>query len=124
MKKIRLLFIVACLACLGVFSGLLTAHATPYQAPERIKAVMIGDRLVDVAVSLGVLPEGMSVRASIWPQAHGYKYSAQLLGCPKCIVSRVPEAVPSFLRERGITRVIIEKSSKFCLYMKNVDPGT
>lgn len=120
MKKIHILFVVLCLACMGVLLGVTGAFATPYKAPEKIKAVMVGDRLVNVSVKLGVLPEGMAVRASMWPQADGLKVASQLLGCPNFVTFKHPEAIAKFMKERGITRLILEKSSKFCLYKPKV----
>ena len=123
MKKIRTLFVVACLTGLALLMTFAVASATPPKAPEKIKAVMVGDRLVDVALSLGVVPEGMSVRLSMWPdKAPALKVAGQVLGCPNCVVKKRPKAIPSFMKEHGITRIIIEKSQKFCLYMKDVNP--
>ncbi|BDQ38720.1 hypothetical protein SYK_30800 [Pseudodesulfovibrio nedwellii] len=122
MKKIRLLLIVTCLSCMAILFGLTCANATPYKAPEKIKAVMVGDRLVDVALKLGVVAEGMAVRASMWPKADEIKMASQLLGCPNYVTVKHPETIANFMKERGITRLILEKSVKFCLYKKKVNP--
>ncbi|MEF2232136.1 MAG: ABC transporter substrate-binding protein [Pseudodesulfovibrio sp.] len=120
MKTSKIMFYAAvlslCLACAA-------AQASPTKAPERIPVVMVGDRLVDVAAALGVLPEGMAVRASMWPAAQSYKYAAQLLGCPNYVTRKHPEAVAAFMKQRGIRRLILEKSEKFCLYMPKVNPA-
>ncbi len=71
-------------------------------APEKIKVIMIGDRLVDVAFNLGVLPEAMSVRCSMWPMCKELINTTQILGCPKCIVDKNPSIVPNTAKERGI----------------------
>lgn len=123
MKKTRIIFIAACLSCLALLMSFAVASASPPKAPEKIKAVMVGDRLVDVALKLGVVPEGMSVRLSLWPdKAKALPVASQVLGCPRCVVKKRPKAVASFMKERGITRLIVERSSQFCLYMKDVDP--
>lgn len=122
MKKIRILFVSVVLSCMAILFGLTCASANPYTAPEKIKAVMVGDRLVDVALKLGVVAEGMSVRASMWPKAREIQAASQLLGCPKRVVVKRPDTVASFMKERGLTRLILEKSPKFCLYMKDVNP--
>ncbi|MBI9080660.1 MAG: ABC transporter substrate-binding protein [Pseudodesulfovibrio sp.] len=113
---------VLCLASLFLLAAVGGAFANPLQVPERIKAVMVGDRLVDVAMNLGVVPEGFSARASMWPQADSLKLSSQLLGCPMRVTIKKPETVGIFMKEHGITRLILEKSPKFCLYMKKADP--
>ncbi|NDV19064.1 ABC transporter substrate-binding protein [Pseudodesulfovibrio sp. JC047] len=121
MKKIRVLFIAACLGCLAVLCTLSGASASPAKAPERIKAVMVGDRLVDVSLKLGVVPEGMSVRLSMWDdKAPALRLATQVLGCPNYVTMKHPEAIGNFMKERGITRLILEKSTKFCLYKQKV----
>jgi len=123
MKKIRVLFIAACLGCMAVLFALSGAFATPAKAPEKIKAVMVGDRLVDVSLKLGVIPEGMAVRLSMWDdKAPSLRLASQILGCPNYVTVKHPDAVANFMKERGITRLILEKSNKFCLYKKKVTP--
>lgn len=97
-------------------------QASPPKAPEKIPAVFIGDRLIDVAFNLGFLPEGMSLRCSLWPKCKQLKTASQVIGCPRCIVKKNPKALPTFLKERGIKRVIIERSPQFCIYMPKVSP--
>lgn len=122
MRKIRVLTTVLCLGCLAAMLSLTGASASPAKAPERIRAVMVGDRLVDVALTLGVVPEGMAVRASMWPKAPELRLATQLLGCPNCVATKAPETVANFMKERGITRLILEKSARFCLYKTKVEP--
>ena len=123
MKKIRIILLAACLACMALFMTFSVVGATPPKAPERIKAVMIGDRLVDVSLKLGVIPEGISVRLSMWPdKIKVLPVATQVLGCPNCVTTKRPKCVPTFMKEQGITRIIIEKNDKFCLYMPKVNP--
>ena len=123
MRKIRVPFVVSCLSCLALLMTFSVAGATPPEVPEKIKAVMVGDRLVDVALKLGVIPEGMSVRLSLWPdKAQALPVATQILGCPSCVTRKRPGCVAAFMKERGITRIIIERSNKFCLYMKDISP--
>lgn len=116
--KKGLLLLAAGVFALGMFSR---AEAGPVVVPEKINAVMIGDRLVDVALNLGVLPRGMSVRCSMWPKCRDVKLASQVLGCPKCLIDKQPKKLAAFMREQGINRLILEKSSQFCLYRK-IDP--
>jgi len=122
MKKSKMILAVFCLASLVLLAVVGGAFANPRQAPEKIKAVMVGDRLVDVAANLGVVPEGFSARASMWPKADELSLASQLLGCPMRVTIKKPETVGAFMKERGITRLILEKSARFCLYMKKADP--
>lgn len=97
------------------------ASATPSKAPQRLDAVFIGDRLVDVAYNLGFVAEGAALRCSLWPMCDELKNATQILGCPNRIL-RKTETVPDFLKERGITRVIVERTPHFCIYKPEVAP--
>lgn len=89
---------------------------------ETLPAVMVGDRVVDIAYNLGVLPECMSVRASLWPMADKFKTVSQPVGCPKCVTTARKNAVPGALKTHGISRVIIEKNDQFCLFTPGLKP--
>ncbi len=129
MKSISKQTVLKNLAFLSIFSlGLLlffpqTSGAKPRIAPEKINVIMIGDRLVDVSFNLGVLPEAMSVRCSMWPMCKQLLNATQVLGCPKCIVDRIPNIVPDTAKKRGIKRIIIEKHPNFCIYKPKVKPA-
>ena len=100
-----------------------TAESKRKIAPKKIKVIMVGDRLVDIAFNLGVLPEAMSVRCSLWPMCKQLLNASQVLGCPKCIVDRIPNIVPDTAKKRGIKRIIIEKHPNFCIYKPKVKPA-
>lgn len=91
------LFII-CFGLVLLFSQTTEARK---KAPERIKAIMIGDRLVDVAFNLGILPEAMSVRCSMWPMCKELLNASQVVGCPSCIVNKNPDIVPDTAKKRG-----------------------
>lgn len=123
MKKVRILLTVATLSCLALIMTFAVASASPAKVPEKIKAVMVGDRLVDVCLQLGVVPEGMAVRLSMWPdKAPALRLATQVLGCPNRVTVKYPETIANFMKEKGIKRLILEKSNKFCLYKKKVNP--
>lgn len=84
---------------------------------------MVGDRLVDVSFNLGVLPEAMSVRCSLWPMCKQLLNATQVLGCPKCIVDRIPNIVPDTAKNLGIKQIIIEKHPNFCIYKPKLKPA-
>ena len=119
-KALAFLFIMV--TGLVLFSSQ-TAEAKRKIAPEKIKVIMVGDRLVDVAFNLGVLPEAMSVRCSMWPMCKELINTSQILGCPKCIVDKTPSIVPNTAKKRGIKRIIVEKHPNFCIYKPKVKPA-
>jgi len=90
--------------------------------PEIIDAIIVGDRAVDIAWHLGVLPEAMSIRGSSWPMAKTLKTASQIIGCPKRITVKAKETLPDAIREYGIHRVIIERSAPFSLYCPQIKP--
>ncbi len=82
--------------------------------PERQDVVMIGDRLVNVAYHLGVVPRAMSIRGDVWAFGRTLaETSSMILGCPHYIVAKDPEIVPRTLGETGIRRVLIEHTPGF-----------
>jgi ABC-type Fe3+-hydroxamate transport system substrate-binding protein len=90
--------------------------------PQKIDVIIIGDRVVDIAYNLGVLPTAMSVRASMWPMAKNLKSVTQILGCPMRTTVKKKETIPEALTRFNINRVIAEKSDPFCLYKPEVKP--
>lgn len=101
-----------------------SVHAkAPPQEIEKANVIMIGDRLIDVAYHLGVIPAAMSARASMWPLARELgRTSSRLLGCPKCVTVKNPGIVPETILKLGIHRLLIETSPQFCLYEPKVSP--
>jgi hypothetical protein len=89
--------------------------------PDRVNVIIIGDRVVDIAYNLGVLPVAMSVRGSLWPMAKQFKAASRILGCPRCIVLK-KGTVPRACRTYGVRRLIVEKSDPYCLYKPEVKP--
>jgi hypothetical protein len=89
--------------------------------PDRVNVIIIGDRVVDIAYNLGVLPVAMSVRGSLWPMAKQFKAASRILGCPRCIVLK-KGTVPRACRTYGVQRLIVEKSDPYCLYKPEVKP--
>ena len=112
-----------------ILAGLLLISSQPAQAkqkkspPEKIKAIMVGDRLVDIAYNLGVVPEAMVVRCSLWPLCGKLKIMIQPLGCPRCVTSFKKKIIAETAERLGIKRIIIEKNSNYCLYMPDVRPA-
>ena len=96
--------------------------APKVKPPQKIPAIIVGDRVVDIAFNLGVMPAAMSVRGSLWPMAGKLKQISQILGCPRCVTVKDKKAVPRALDKMKLKRVIIEKSPQFCLYMPKVKP--
>ncbi len=84
-----------------------------------INAATVGDRLLDVSASLGVMPKVISARGSQWPKIK--HFPTKLIGCPVKITFKSPEILPKVIAEKGIETVIIEKNSEFCLLVPKAD---
>lgn len=119
--------IVNKICALALFVGLLSLSvldpawaAGPPKVLERQKVIMVGDHLVDVAAALGVVPEAMAIRMSLWPKGKELALFSQALGCPNKVTNVTPDSLPKAMKARGITRIIVEKCANFCLY-KNID---
>ncbi len=116
-NRIFCLFAAVLFVCL--FAG--TAFSGPKQGKEKINAIIVGDRLVDIAYHLGVVPEAMVARC-IWPAVAGKLSTVKSLGCPKSIAGKRKGAVEKYAKEKGIKWILVEKSKDFCLLAPNADP--
>nr|WP_320191804.1 cbb3-type cytochrome c oxidase subunit I [uncultured Desulfobacter sp.] len=96
------------------------ASATP--VPEKADVIIIGDRLVDIAYNLGVLPAAMSVRCSLWPLCDTFKTTSQVLGCPNCLQKKKAKPLIDFANAHQIKKVIIEKGNPFCALVPKLHP--
>lgn len=90
--------------------------------PDKVEAVIVGDRVVDIAYNLDVLPVAMVVRGTLWPMADELKNASQILGCPLSATVKKKKTVPDALKKFGLKRVIVEKSAEFCLYKSKRQP--
>lgn len=111
--------LLAAIAFVCLFAD--TAFSGPKQGKEKIKAVIIGDRLVDMAYNLGVVPEAMVARC-IWPAMAGKVSTVKSLGCPRSIVTKRKGDVVRYAEEKGIKWILIEKSEDFCILAPDADP--
>jgi len=96
--------------------------ASPASVPEKADVIIIGDRLVDIAYNLGVLPAAMSVRCSLWPLCDTLKTSCQVLGCPNCLQKKKAKPLIKFAQAHQIKKVIIEKGNPFCTLAPQLRP--
>ena len=115
--KTAMAMLLATLTLLGMMVPVSPAIASPAKAPQKIDVIMIGDRLVDVAHGLGVVPAAMSVRCSLWPLCESLKSSVQVLGCPNCLTKKKAAPLLTFAEQHKIKRVLIERSDPFCEYV-------
>ena len=74
--------------------------------PEKVEAIIIGDRVVDIAYNLDVLPVAMSVRGSLWPMADEIKTSSQILGCPMFTTVKKKQTIPKALKKFRPVRLV------------------
>ncbi|SMC39154.1 substrate-binding protein [Desulfocicer vacuolatum DSM 3385] len=122
-KRAELFIVTGLLFLLAVALALPTpsAMASPSKVGEQIPVIMVGDRLVDAAHSLGVVPVAMVVRCSMWPMCDKLKSSVQVLGCPECLLKKKLDPLFKYGEKHGIKKVFIEKSMEFCAYKKGLD---
>lgn len=115
---------VAVLAVMVAVLIAMPATAAPGDAPpERAEVLMIGDRLVNVAYHLGVVPRALSIRGDVWPFGRTLaRTTSIIMGCPGYIARRDPEMVPRILRETGVKRILIEHSPEFDRLKPQRDP--
>ncbi len=97
------------------------AASGPREGKEKINVLIVGDRLVDIAYNLGVLPEAMVVRC-IWPAFSNELNSVRSLGCPKSVTIKNKGAAAKFAATTGIKRILIEKTENFSLYAPDANP--
>ncbi len=109
--------LLATLTILGISMPVTQAMASPKKAPMKTDVIMIGDRLVDVAHALGVVPAAMSVRCSLWPLCPSLQTATQVLGCPNCLTKKKAAPLLKFAKANNIRRVWIESSDPFCEYV-------
>ncbi len=56
--------------------------------PEKINVIMVGDRLINVAYHLGVLPEALVFRASLYSNSEEITSVSRFLGCPNSVLTK------------------------------------
>jgi ABC-type Fe2+-enterobactin transport system substrate-binding protein len=84
--------------------------------PQKVKAIVVGDRVVDIAYNLGVLPDAMVARVSLWPMGAKIKIACQPLGCPMRATVKQKDVVPLAMKQFGTKRVVVENKKEYCLY--------
>jgi hypothetical protein len=115
----RLAFsVVLFLALLTVENAVASIKTPP---PQVVDEIIIGDRVVDIAYNLGVLPKAMSVRGGMWSMATQLKTATQILGCPYCI-QLDKDIVPNACKKYQVKRLIIEKNQHYSLYRPDLHP--
>lgn len=118
MKSVQFLVATLCL----FFILVNTAAANMKSPPPTISdTIIIGDRVVDIAYNLGVMPRAMSVRGGMWPMAKKLKMVSQILGCPNCLVNN-KTIIPNACKKYGVKHLIVERSTPYCLYKPEVNP--
>ena len=113
----KLLFLsVLCSTLLLTFSF---ALAGPTVRPlKQINALIVGERVMDIANSLGYAPKAFVGRYSLWDMGSQIGKATDVLGCPVKVCKKSPNTVPNALDKMNIKRVIIEKHPEYCLYKK------
>lgn len=116
----KTVLVITVMALLSAFVFPQRSMAASGEIPEKKDIIMIGDRLVDVAFNLGVVPSAMSVRCSLWPMCDKLQSAVQVLGCPSCLVRKKAKPMLDYIEKHGTRLVLIEKSDQFCTYTPDV----
>lgn len=115
--------IIASVICLGLLAAAPAAWAKKFDPPLNKADVLIaGERVMDIAMALGVAPRAFVGRYSLWEGKEYVPKVTQLLGCPVWACKKAPATVPDALEKMKINRVIVEKFPEYCLYKPNIPP--
>jgi hypothetical protein len=122
MNNLRKLFFSA-----GVFLAFLIflvpdVSAGPRPGNQQIPAIFIGERVVNIAYHLGVMPEVMVTRCD-WPMVSRELATIRTLGCPKRVIVKNKKSVIDAALEMGIKRVIVEKNKHYNQPEPGVNPA-
>lgn len=113
-------FFITVFAFLVMIPG--PADAKTYEKKECRNIVIIGDRVVDIAYNLGVVPTGMSARCSLWPLCSKINATSQPLGCPGCLSKGKRGKLASFIKSHRIKLAIVENSHPYCILAPHANP--
>ncbi len=99
-----------------------SAGAGPRPGNQQIPAIFIGERVVNIAYHLGVMPEAMVTRCD-WPMVPRELATIRTLGCPKRVIVKNKKSVIETALEMGIKRVIVEKNKHYNQPKTGVNPA-
>jgi len=119
-KKIHTLIINAVVLAAFVFSLFPAASSSAClraPVPEKIDGVMIGERIVSTAFRLGVVPEAMVGRLSLWEGSDKVSGVTGFLGCPRGFSSKKQKEVIGRIKNKGISIAYVEDPPVPCLYV-------
>lgn len=81
-------------------------------------AIFVGDRLIHIAHTLGVVSKAMVARGCKWKGAQ--QIPAKLLGCPNRVIIKDKAIIPETIKKMKIENIYIEKHQFSCLLKKEV----
>jgi hypothetical protein len=88
--------------------------------PDRVDGVMIGERIVSTAWRLGVAPQAMVGRTSLWEGSKKTSGVTQFLSCPAGFAKKKQKAVIASIVNKGITLAYVEQYPEPCLYVPGI----
>ncbi len=80
--------------------------------------VFIGDRILDIANTVGVMPKYAAARYSQWPKSKSFK--TQKLGCPNRVLRKQKQTIPNLIDNEGVKKIVIEDTGQYCLFVKDI----
>ncbi|WP_156360595.1 ABC transporter substrate-binding protein [Dethiosulfatarculus sandiegensis] len=120
-KATRTAFFILAL-CVGFCLSASAAQAATYKKIEKKNLIIIGDRVVDIAYNLGVIPVGLSARCSMWPMCEKIKVIGQPVGCPGCVSKGKTAKLKKLIKQKNIKLALVEKSDPFCILVPKANP--
>ncbi len=122
MKVIRVLLVsLAFLSVLlGDCSDVKDSMASKNSVVVLEDTVFIGDRVLDVANMLRIMPKFASARFSQWDKSFCFK--TKRLGCPNKTTRIKKDIIPNLIDKKGVKKIVVEKTDNYCLLMKQVNP--
>ena len=116
--------IIMSIVCFGLIFTAFPTHAGKKckSTLKTIDAIILGERVVDIAYNLGYTPKASVGRFSFWDMQDKLELVSVRIGCPVCVCKKKPNSLPNALKEMGIKRLIIEKSPNYCLYKPDINP--
>ncbi|PIE98196.1 MAG: hypothetical protein CR988_04525 [Treponema sp.] len=122
MKKLRFMFVLMMVFALLFTSCVSTGSSAKNNDVTVLEdTVYVGDRILDVSNSLGIMPKFAAARYGQWPKSKNFQTGR--LGCPNRVTRKMKDVVPKLIAEKGVKKVVVEKATMpYCLLMKPVNP--
>lgn len=118
-KIVVRLALLAGVSCL-LFSAMDSEACSKIPVPERVDGVMIGERIVSTAWRLGVAPQAMVGRTSLWEGSEKTSGVTEFLSCSAGFAKKKQKTVIASIINKGISLAWVEEYPEPCLYVPGI----